>query len=131
MGRATSGQLPSEEPPATPSAGQRRRGQYDAPPVQPPPVPSGPWGRTQTPAEEKPRPEPRLREARPAPAPSSPVPRTPARRSDTITTTIVKSAARTATNYAVREASKAIFGSGRNAGILGSLVRGVLGGLQK
>ena len=42
----------------------------------------------------------------------------------------MKSAARTATNIAVREAS-AIFGSGRNAGILGNLVRGVLGGLQK
>ena len=36
-------------------------------------------------------------------------------RSDTITTTIIKSAARTATNIAVREASKAIFGSGRNS----------------
>ena len=35
------------------------------------------------------------------------------------------------TNYAVREASKAIFGSGRNAGILGSLVRDVLGGIKR
>jgi hypothetical protein len=57
------------------------------------------------------------------------VPRTPASRSDTITTTIVKSAARTATNIAVREASKAIFGSGRNSGILGQIVRGALGGI--
>jgi hypothetical protein len=65
------------------------------------------------------------------PPPSSPVPRTPARRSDTITTTIVKSAARTATNIAVREASKAIFGSGRNSGILGQIVRGALGGIIK
>src|SRR5204862_204608 len=80
------------------------------------------------PADEpaKPKPEPRLREAQPVP--SSPVPKTTARHSDSITTTIVKSAARTATNIAVREASKAIFGSGRNAGILGGLVRGVLGG---
>ena len=136
MGRATGGQLPHEEPPATPSTGQRRRGQYDAPPpIQPPPAPSGPWGRAPIPApppvEDRPKPEPRLREARPMPPSSSPVPRTPASRSDTITTTIVKSAARTATNIAVREASKAIFGSGRNSGILGGLLRGVLGGLQK
>ena len=72
---------------------------------------------------------PREREAQPQP--SSPVPKTTVRHSDSITTTIVKSAARTATNIAVREASKAIFGSGRNAGILGNIVRGVLGGLQK
>ena len=44
---------------------------------------------------------------------------------------IAKSAARTVTNIAVREASKAIFGSGRNPGILGGLLRGVLGGLNK
>jgi DNA helicase HerA-like ATPase len=132
MGRATGGQLPAEEPPATPSTGQRRRGQYDTiPPIQPPPAPSGPWGRAPAPAEHKPKPEPRLREARPAPPPSSPVPRTPASRSDTITTTIVKSATRTATNIAVREASKAIFGSGRNSGILGQILRGALGGLVK
>ena len=73
--------------------------------------------------------EPRLREAQPRP--SSPVPKTAGRQSDSIATTIAKSAARTVTNIAVREASKAIFGSGRNAGILGNLVRGVLGGLQK
>ncbi|HTE37778.1 MAG TPA: helicase HerA-like domain-containing protein, partial [Reyranella sp.] len=132
MGRATGGQLPSEEPPATPGTGQRRRGQYDAsPPIQPAPAPSGPWGRAPAPAENKPKPEPRLREAQPVPVPSSPVPRTPAGRSDTITTTIVKSAARTATNIAVREASKAIFGSGRNSGILGQIFRGALGGIMK
>ncbi|HTE80084.1 MAG TPA: helicase HerA-like domain-containing protein [Reyranella sp.] len=132
MGRATGGQLPAEEPPATPGTGQRRRGQYDAsPPIQPAPAPSGPWGRAPAPAENKPKPEPRLREAQPVPVPSSPVPRTPASRSDTITTTIVKSAARTATNIAVREASKAIFGSGRNSGILGQIFRGALGGLVK
>jgi len=133
-GRATGGQLPPEEPPATPSIGQRRRGQYDVPPpIQPPPAPSGPWGRAPTPppAQDRPKPEPRLREAQPVPPPSAPVPRTPASRSDTITTTIVKSAARTATNIAVREASKAIFGSGRNGGILGQILRGTLGGLVK
>jgi DNA helicase HerA-like ATPase len=133
-GRATGGQLSPEEPPATPSVGQRRRGQYDAPPpVQAPPAPSGPWGRAPSPppppVEDRPRPETRLRGARPVPLPGSPVPRTPASRSDTITTTIVKSAARTATNIAVREASKAIFGSGRNSGILGQIVRGALGGI--
>lgn len=123
MGRAGSGQVQHEE---TPTPAPRRRGQYDS---APPPAPSGPWG-TPPPAEEAPaqKPEPRLREAQPK---SSPVPKTPASRSDTITTTIVKSAARTATNIAVREASKAIFGSGRNAGILGSLVRDVLGGLKR
>jgi DNA double-strand break repair helicase HerA and related ATPase len=124
MGRAGSGQVQHEE---TSTPAPRRRGQYDS---APPPAPSGPWGSAPPPAEEAPRPkpEPRLREAQPK---SSPVPKRPAGRSDTITTTIVKSAARTATNIAVREASKAIFGSGRNAGILGNLVRGVLGGLQK
>ena len=132
MGRAGAGQLPHEET-ATPPP--RRRGQSDAPPPVPKPTggPSGgPWGSAPSaPAEEppKPRPQPRLREAQPQP--SSPIPKTGSSRSDSIETTIIKSAARTATNIAVREASKAIFGSGRNAGILGSLVRGVLGGLQK
>jgi DNA helicase HerA-like ATPase len=128
MGRAGSGQVQHEETSTPPP---RRRGQYDAPP---PVATSGPWGSapSSAPAEEpKPKPEPRLREAQPQQQrPSSSVPKTGGR-SDTITTTIVKSAARTATNIAVREASRAIFGSGRNAGILGSLVRGVLGGLQK
>jgi uncharacterized protein len=124
MGRAGSGQLQHDEP--VPPPAPRRRGQYE---TAPPPAPSGPWGTP--PAEEpaKPKAEPRLREVQPKP--SSSVPKTPASRSDSITTTIVKSATRTATNYAVREASKAIFGSGRNAGILGNLVRGVLGGLKK
>jgi DNA helicase HerA-like ATPase len=139
MGRATGGQAQPEVPPAAPSTAQRRRGQYDAapPPIQPPPAPSGPWGRAPTtppppPMEPpRPKPEPRLREAQPMPPPSSPVPRTPASRSDTITTTIIKSATRTATNIAVREASKAIFGSGRNGGLLGQIVRGALGGLVK
>ena len=122
MGRAGGGQVQHEAPPPTPAP--RRRGQYDTPP---PAV--GPWGIPPADEPAKPKPEPRLREAQPVP--SSPVPKTTARHSDSITTTIVKSAARTATNIAVREASKAIFGSGRNAGILGGLVRGVLGGLQK
>lgn len=122
-GRATSGQVRHDDVP--PTDVPRRRGQYDAPP----PVEAGPRGQGR-PAEDKPKPEPRLREAQPRP--SSPVPQTaPPRRSDSITTTIVKSAARTATNIAVREASKAIFGSGRNAGILGQIVRGTLGGLVR
>jgi len=130
MGRAGSGQVQHDDAPPAPAP--RRRGQYDTPP----PASSGPWdnrGVNSAPpaegAQPKPKPEPRLRDAQPKPA--SPVPNTPGGRSDSITTTIVKSAARTATNIAVREASKAIFGSGRNAGILGNLVRGVLGGLQK
>jgi uncharacterized membrane protein YeaQ/YmgE (transglycosylase-associated protein family) len=32
---------------------------------------------------------------------------------------------------AVREASKVIFGSGRNSGVLGDIVRGVLGSLVR
>jgi hypothetical protein len=133
MGRAGSGQVQHEETSTPPP---RRRGQYDAPPPTPTSGPSsGPWGSAPAPApadeSPKPKPEPRLREAQPPEQrPSSPVPKTGGR-SDSIQTTIIKSAARTATNIAVREASKAIFGSGRNAGILGSLVRGVLGGLQK
>jgi uncharacterized protein len=126
MGRAGAGQVQHEETSTPPP---RRRGQYDAPAPS-----SGPWGSAPSPAPgdepPKPKPEPRLREAQPQQRPSSPVPKTGGR-SDSIQTTIIKSAARTATNIAVREASKAIFGSGRNAGILGSLVRGVLGGLQK
>jgi len=123
MGRAAGGQVRHDDVP--PTDVPRRRGQYDAPP----PVEAAP------PAEDapeaRPKAEPRLREAQPRP--SSPVPKTapPARHSDSITTTIVKSAARTATNIAVREASKAIFGSGRNAGVLGQILRGTLGGLVK
>ncbi|MBS0523736.1 MAG: DUF853 family protein, partial [Proteobacteria bacterium] len=120
MGRAGGGQVQHEETSTPPP---RRRGQYDAPPPTPT---GGPWGSAPSePAEEptKAKPEPRLREAQPQQRPSSPVPKSGGR-SDSLETTIIKSAARTATNIAVREASKAIFGSGRNAGILGSLVRG-------
>jgi DNA helicase HerA-like ATPase len=138
-GRATAGQVKHDEVEATPSVGQRRRGQYDAmpPPVATPTPASGspsPWGRPQT--ETPPKPEPRLREAQPPaapPEPRAPEPRTPARRSDTFGETIAKSAARTVTTIAVRQASKVIFGSGRkgDGGILGGLVRGVLGSLTK
>ncbi len=124
MGRAASGQVQHDD--STPAGPARRRGQYDAAPA--PSGPGGPWGSAPQPEAPPPKSEPRLREAQPKP--SSPVPKAGGR-SDSITTTIVKSAARTATNIAVREASKAIFGSGRNSGILGGLVRGVLGGLQK
>jgi len=65
------------------------------------------------------------------PPASAPEPRVPGRRSDSIGTTITKTAVRTATNVAVREASKAIFGSGRNSGVLGDIVRGVLGSLVR
>ncbi|HSI00252.1 MAG TPA: helicase HerA-like domain-containing protein [Reyranella sp.] len=134
-GRATSGQVPTEAPASAPSTGQRRRGQYDAPPpVTPPPTPtSGPWGSPPPAGAPPTKREPRLRQSQPpeAPPPASRVPKTPASRGDTITTTIVKSAARTATNIAVREASKAIFGSGRNSGILGQILRGTLGGIVK
>ena len=121
MGRATGGQVQHNDGgPSVPTTGQRRRGQYDD---MPPPIAAPP------PVDDAPRPQPRLREVQP-PA-EAPPPRTPARRSDTMAETIAKSAARTVTNIAVREASKAIFGSGRNSGILGGLLRGVLGGLKK
>ena len=110
----------------------RRRGQYDAPP----PVQRRPRravrGAGRRSAGRGPSPSPNRACARRSRCrPSSPVPKTPASRSDTITTTIVKSAARTATNIAVREASKAIFGSGRNAGILGQILPRRAGGLLK
>ena len=143
-GRATAGQMTHDqmthEADATPSVGQRRRGQYDAmpPPIAaPPPVSAGspspspsPWGHAPAP-DDAPKPQPRLREAQP-PAPP-PEPRAPARRSDSFGQTVAKSAARTVTTIAVREASKAIFGSGRkgDSGLLGGLVRGVLGSLIK
>ena len=96
---------------------------------------SGPWGsapsRLRRTKRRSPSPSRACARRSRRQQPSSPVPKTPAAAAIRSTTTIIKSAARTATNIAVREASKAIFGSGRNAGILGSLVRGVLGGLQK
>jgi DNA helicase HerA-like ATPase len=140
-GRATGGQVKHDD--AAPEVGPGRRGQYDTapPPTGDAPSSPGPWGRSripQTEPAEPPKPRPRLREAEapPAPAPkaSTPktsTPKTPARRGDSIGTTITKTAVRTATNVAVREASKAIFGSGRNSGVLGGLVRGVLGSLMK
>jgi DNA double-strand break repair helicase HerA and related ATPase len=132
MGRATGGQVQHEDAGTAQSGGQRRRGQYDD--VAPPTPTSGPWGQSPPapPAESAPKPKPRLREAQPPS--SSPVPKTPARRSDSLGETIAKSAVRTATNIAVREASKAIFGSGRrgeSGGILGNILRGTLGGLVK
>ena len=127
MGRATGGPVQHDAGPSVPTSGQRRRGQYDdiPAPLPPPTVDAAP------PADNTPRPQPRLREAQP-PAPPPP-PKVPARRSDSFGETIAKSAARTVTTIAVREASKAIFGSGRgnSGGILGGLVRGVLGGLVK
>jgi len=140
MGRASGGQVRHDgAAPSVPTGGQRRRGQYDdmpppiasAPPVDAaPPATSGPWSTGSS--GDAPRAQPRLREAQPpAPPPPAPEPRAPARRSDSMGEAIAKSAARTVTNIAVREASKAIFGSGRNSGILGGLVRGVLGGLVK
>jgi DNA helicase HerA-like ATPase len=142
MGRAGGGQLQHEDAGAAPSGGQRRRGQYDEAPAgttTPPSGPtSGPWGGSgpSAPPADPPKPRPRLREAQPAPqtAPSSPIPKTPARRSDSLGEAIAKSAVRTATTIAVREASKAIFGAGKrggSGGILGNILRGTLGGLVK
>ena len=117
--RATGSKVEHDEPPP-PSQG--RRGQYDAPP----PVDSGPWARTripQTEPAEPPRPRPRASAPRPPPEPK--VPRTPASRSDSIGTTMAKTATRTVTNVIVREATRAVMKNG------GSILRGVLGSLLK
>ncbi|MBV8393012.1 MAG: DUF853 family protein, partial [Alphaproteobacteria bacterium] len=148
MGRATGGQVKHDEAGAAPGGAPGRRGQYgapsspSAPPADVPQVPTGggPWGGgaggggtggLSTSSPEASKPQPRLREAQPVP--SSPVPKTPAKHTDSLGEAIVKSAARTATTIAVREASKAIFGSGRgnSGGMLGNILRGTLGGLIK
>ncbi|MGE0422262.1 MAG: helicase HerA-like domain-containing protein [Reyranellaceae bacterium] len=127
MGRAQAQPAPAEQ------GGARRRGQYGAPPPPPPPLdlpPPSPWGHGAPPAEEPPpqRGQPRLRQSLP---PEEPRERAPtARRTDSITTSIAKSAARTATNVVVREATKAMIG-GRGGGIAGQLLRGVLGSLLR
>ena len=135
-GRATGGQVAHDAP--TPTAAPSRRGQYDAPPPADVPSSSGPWGRTRIPqTEPEPAPppkKPRLREAEPptAPTPRAPKPPTPTlpkapagRRSDSIGTTIAKTATRTVTNVLVREATKAVMKNG------GSILRGVLGSILK
>ena len=139
-GRATGGQVRHDDGGGvSPGGGSRRRGQYGSvPPSTPSPMPTptaGPWGSApadeSAPEEEGPRRQPRLREAQAPDVAASRPPRAPARRSDSIGEAIAKSAARTVTTIAVREASRAIFGSGRNSGILGNIVRGVLGGLRR
>ncbi|MCA0301521.1 MAG: DUF853 domain-containing protein [Proteobacteria bacterium] len=134
--RAASGKAgPSDVPPPRVPSG--RRGQYDAPPAPAPHPPAphdGPWGRSPVPQSPAPPPSPApARRSRvPQSAPSEP--RAPSRRSDTLGETIAKSAARTATTVVVREASKVVFGSGRKGsggGLLGGLIRGVLGGLTR
>ena len=139
-GRATGGQVRHDDDGGvSPGGGLRRRGQYGSvPPSTPSPMPTptaGPWGSApadeSAPEEEGPRRQPRLREAQAPDVAASRPPRAPARRSDSIGEAIAKSAARTVTTIAVREASRAIFGSGRNSGILGNIVRGVLGGLRR
>jgi DNA helicase HerA-like ATPase len=125
-GRATGGQVAHDE--AAPPAGPSRRGQYDAPPpADGTPSSSGPWGRSRIPQTEStpapPPKRPRLREAEASPPP--PAPKAPGRRSDSIGTTIAKTATRTVTNVIVREATRAVMKNG------GSILRGVLGSLLK
>jgi hypothetical protein len=124
-GRAAGGQVAHDE--AAVPAGPSRRGQYDAPsPADGTPSSSGPWGRSRIPqTEPTPAPQPkrpRLREAEPSPPPA---PKAPGRRSDSIGTTIAKTATRTVTNVIVREATRAVMKNG------GSILRGVLGSLLK
>jgi DNA double-strand break repair helicase HerA and related ATPase len=122
-GRAGAGKVEHEEVEPAPTAG--RRGQYDAPP----PSSSGPWGRTRIPQTEQeeapPPPKPRPRAGQPRPPTEPRSPRTPASRSDSISTTVAKTAARTVTNVLVREVTRAVFKNG------GSILRGVLGSLRK
>jgi len=114
--RATGGKV--EHNGSLPTAGPSRRGQYDAPPpVDPGPGSTEPWGHSRVPQSE-PAPAPR-------PHPSPKPPRTAARRSDSIGTTIAKTATRTVTNVVVREATKVLMKDG------GSILRGVLGSLLK
>ncbi len=132
-GRATGGQVKHSD--AAPPAGPSRRGQYDAPTPSSSPASSGPWGHSSVPQSapaEPPKPEPRLREAKPAEPPTQP--KTPGRQSDSIGTTIAKTAARTVTTVAVREVTKAVLGGGRrgsSGGLLDGILRGVLGSLRK
>jgi DNA helicase HerA-like ATPase len=128
-GRATAGQVQHGDA-APPSSGAGRRGQYDAPPSAPDaPTPSGPWGHSripQSPPEEpppeEPKPRPRLRDATRHAEPKA---RQRSSRTDDIGTAIAKTAARTATNVLVREATKVVMKDG------GSFLRGVLGSLMK
>jgi DNA helicase HerA-like ATPase len=120
-GRANAGKVEHEE--AVPARSPGRRGQYDAPPAS-----SGPWGRTripQTGAEDVPPPKPRTRPGEPRRPVETRPSRTTAGRSDSIGTTVAKTAARTMTNVLVREATKAVIKNGRSIlrGVLGSLVR--------
>jgi DNA double-strand break repair helicase HerA and related ATPase len=133
-GRAAGGQVKHSD--VAPPAGPSRRGQYDAPPpTADSPPSSGPWGHSRIPQSEPgepPKPEPRLREAKPSQPP--PEPKAPGRHSDSIGTTIAKTAARTVTNVAVREVTKAVLGGGRrgsSGGLLGGILRSVLGSLRK
>lgn len=149
-GRATGGQVTHDDaaspsPSSSPSPG--RRGQYGAAPPTPiagPPPSSGPWGHSRIPQTDQaepatPRSQPRLREAQPpsSPRPAEPrssEPRAPARRGDSIGEAIAKTAARTVTNVAIREVSKAVLGGGRrgsSGGLLDGILRGVLGSLRK
>ena len=127
-GRATAGQVTHDDAEAAPSAGQRRRGQYDAmpPPIAAPSSSPSPWGRAPAP-DDAPKPKPRLREAQPPAPPPEPrsEPRAPARRSDSLGEAMIKSAGRTVANVLVREATKAITRNG------GSILRGILGSLVK
>jgi hypothetical protein len=111
-GRATSGKVEEDDTAPVPSAG--RRGQYDAPPpasTGSAPSGPGPWGRTRIPQTESPEPPPRPRASRPK-TPAAPKPsRTPASRTDSIGTTIAKTATRTVTNVLVREILRGVLGS--------------------
>ncbi len=130
------GRAPMQQP--SPSGGTvRRRGQYGAPP--PPPPLDVPQGRRPLPEPEaepqerddaQPMPDGGWGRGRLPPAPQSePQRRAPASRTDSIGTSIAKTAARTATNVIVREAVKSVFG-GRNS-IGGQILRGVLGSILR
>jgi DNA helicase HerA-like ATPase len=120
-GRAGAGMVEHEEAEPAPTPG--RRGQYDAPP----PAGSGPWTRTRIPqtGSDETSPKPRTRTAKVGMPAEPKAPRTSGSRSDSIGTTVAKTAARTVTNVLVREVTRAVFKNG------GSILRGVLGSLRR
>ncbi len=117
-GRATSGQVAHEAPPPTP--GPSRRGQYDAPPPADVPSSSGPWGRTRVPQTEPARrrqprshacvrPSHRRTTGATTGAQATAANRAQGaggRRSDSIGTTMAKTATRTVTNVLVTRGDK-------------------------
>jgi uncharacterized protein len=127
------GQAPMQQ--AAPPTTSKRRGHYGATPAAPPPLDARPntgWGREATASQNTSPADMRGYEQQDQPVgrvPASEPRRAPASRTDSMGTTMAKTAARTMTNVVVREATKAMFG-GRNS-IGGQILRGVLGSMLR